>query len=135
MDISVLKRDSGAISSGQWVNDIPGMGKVRVKVRGFSSPEVVEVRSRKERAVPRDERLRDGSLTADAGNRIFNEVLADAVFLDIEGLTEGGKPVKAEGARKKLVDPDYGPLADAVAWAAHAVDRGVAEATEDLAKN
>lgn len=135
MDISALKRDSAAIASGQWVDQIPGMGNIRIKVRGFSSPEVVEARSRKERAVPLDQRHRDGSLRAEVANAIFVETLSDAAFLDIEGLTAGGKPVTADEARKLLTDPDYGPLADAVAWAASAVDKGTAEATEELAKN
>jgi hypothetical protein len=56
-------------------------------------------------------------------------------LIEIEGLTEGGKPVDTDRAREMLVDPDYEALADIVAWAARAVDQGTAEATEEAEKN
>lgn len=135
MDISALKRDSVAISEGQWVSDIPGMGEVRMRVRGFSSTAAVELRARKERAIPKDQRNRDGSLKPDVASALFSDVLADAILLDVEGLTAGGKALDVDAVRGLLRDPDYAPLADAVAWAASAVDKGMADAAEDLGKN
>ncbi len=135
MDIGNFKRDSAAIQAGQWVSDIPGAGDIRVRVRGMSSPVVINARSRKERAVPRKQRNRDGSLKAETGIQIMREVLAETVLLEIEGLTEKGKPVDADRAKAMLLDPDFEPLADIVTWAANYLDRGSEEETEEAAKN
>lgn len=137
MDINSLKRDSAAIAAGQWVSDIPGLGDVRLRVRGLSSPIVVAVRGRKERKVPRDQRERDGSLTPEVGIQVFGEVLLEAVLLDWSGLTDNGKPVvyDLEIARKWLTDPDFAFFADAVVWAAQIVDKGNADSQEQLEGN
>lgn len=135
MELNKVHRDFESIQAGQWVSDIPDMGDLKVRVRGFTSPVVMEVRSRKERNVPRDERERDGSLSVAAAIRVTREVLAEVVLLDINGLTDEGKEVSVEQAREYLVDPYYEPLADAVAWAARAVDRGMAESKETAAGN
>ncbi|KKC39505.1 hypothetical protein WH87_04730 [Devosia epidermidihirudinis] len=137
MEISGLKRDSAAIAAGQWVGDIPGLGDVRLRVRGLSSPVVVAVRSRRERKVPRDQRERDGSLTAEVGLVVFGEVLHEAVLLDWQGLTDGGKPVPfdADLAKTWLTDPDFAFFADAVVYAAQIVDKGNADTQEQLEGN
>lgn len=126
MEINSLKRDSAAVSAGQWVGDIPGLGDVWLRVRGLSSPVVVAVRSRKERVVPRDQRERDGSLKPEVGLVVFGEVLHEAVLLDWDGLTDGGEPVpySAEIAKQWLTDPDLAFFADAVVYAAQIVDKG-----------
>lgn len=137
MDITSIKRDSKAIEAGQWVSDIPGMGSLRLKVRGLASPTVVALRSRKERLEPKDGRERDGQLKIEVGLRIFGEVLHEAVLLDWENLTDNGKPVtySSELAKAWLTDPDYQPFADAVVWAASVVDNAVDEQKEQLGKN
>lgn len=137
MEISTLKRDSAAVTAGQWVGDIPGLGDVRLRVRGLSSPIVVATRGRKERKVPRDQRERDGSLKADVGLELFGEVLHEAVLLDWEGLTDGGKPVPFDTdlARQWLTDPDFAFFADAVVYAAQIVDKGRVELADETLGN
>lgn len=137
MDINDLKRDSAAASEGKWIADIPDLGNVRLRVRGLSSPKVIALRSRKERAVPRKERMRDGSLTPETAIRIGGEVLHEAVLLDWDGLTSDGKPVKYDPklAADWCTNPDFQDFSNAVAWAAMVVDRGAADMTEDLAGN
>jgi hypothetical protein len=137
MEISTLKRDSAAVAAGQWVGEIPGMGDVRLRVRGLSSPVVVAVRSRKERKVPRDQRERDGSLKPEIGLVLFGEVLHEAVLLGWDGLTDGGEPVpySEEMAKAWLTDPDFAFFADAVVYAAQIVDKGQADSTESLKGN
>ncbi len=137
MDINDLKRNSAAAAEGQWISDIPDLGDVRLRVRGLSSPKVIALRSRKERAVPRKERLRDGSLAPEAAILISGEVLHEAVLLDWDGITSGGKPVKYDPklAAEWCTNPDFSDFANAVAWAALVVDRGKAEETGDLAGN
>jgi len=135
MDIGDLKRDSGKISSGIWVRDIPEMGDIEVKVRGMSSPLVVSARAAKERGTPKNHRNRDGSLKTGAAIKIMRVLLSEVVLLDIKGLTQSGKKVDIDKAKALILDPDYEALADAVFWAASAVDRGVAEDTDAAVKN
>lgn len=123
MDVTFLKRDSKAVSAGIWIANVPGMGDTRFKVRGYSAPEVVAIRAAKERAVSLTDRYDDGTIKPDAQMRVFREVLAEGVLLDIENLTEGSKAVKVDTVRGWLLDPDYEPLADAVFFAANLADR------------
>lgn len=137
MDISKIKRDSNKISEGQWVRDIPECGSLTLKVRGMSSPVVQALMSRKLRAIPKEERERDGSPNIVASTRVLAEVLHEAVLLDWGGLSDEGKPVKYNSAlaKKWLTDPDFKPFADAVSWAARAVDSGDAEMAETAEGN
>lgn len=137
MEISQLKRDAREVDSGQWVGDLAGMGDVRLRVRGLTSQTVVAARSRKERAVPRAQRNRDGSLKVDAAIKVLGEVVAETVLLDWEGITDKGEPVpySAELAREWCTNPDFRPFLDAVVEAASVVDRGEADDAEDAAKN
>lgn len=137
MEIKDLKKNSAAISAGEWVSNIPDMGDLRLKVRGLSSPVVSTLRARKERSVPRNERNRDGSLRQSTARRISSEILAEAVLMDWEGITENGKavPYNKELATKWLTDLDFQDFADAVAWSSMLVDRGVSDETEELAGN
>ncbi|GGB00597.1 hypothetical protein GCM10011491_30980 [Brucella endophytica] len=137
MEIQSLKRDSAAANAGQWVDDIPGMGDMRLRVRGLSSSTVIALRSRKERKVPRDQRERDGSIKPAVALVIFGEVLHEAVLLEWDGLTNGGValPYDAELAKEWLTNPDFAPFADAVTYAAQIVDRGTSQAQGELEKN
>lgn len=134
MKLSSLKRNAAAAEAGQWVDDIPGMDDVRLRVRGLNSATVVAVRSRKERKVPRDQRERDGQLKADVALRILGETLHEAVLLDWDGFTDDqGAAVQfdSERAKELLTDPDFMAFADAVVYAAQVVDKGQIDAKEE----
>lgn len=140
MDINDLKRTPehmAAINDGEWVSDIPGMGSVRMRVRGLSSPKVAAARSRLERAVPRKERDRDGGLTHEKSMAISAEILHRVVLIDWDGISAGGEIVNysAEQAKEWCTNPAYREFADAVAWAAMTVDRGAADEAEDIEGN
>lgn len=137
MDIKKIKRDSNKISEGQWVSDIPEAGDLRLLVRGMSSPIVQTLMARKLRAVPKEDKTRDGSPKLEVVTRITTEVLHEAVLLDWDGLTEDDVPVKYNSALAKewLTNPDYKEFADCVAWAARAVDSGDAELTQAVEGN
>jgi hypothetical protein len=137
MDIQSIKKDSAAIAEGQWVENIPGMGDLTLKVRGSSANYVMAVRARKQRNAPNEDRAADGSLTVDATLRIETEVLYEAVLLDWGGLTDGGQPVKYDSALAKewLTNPDFRDFADAVVWASGVVSRTTKAVKEKAAKN
>lgn len=137
MEISSIKKDATLVASGEWIADIPGMGDVRLRVRGLTSPQVVALRSRLERKAPRADRNRDGSLKHEAAVRVMKQVLHEVVLLDWDGITDGGKPVpySVEQASTWLYNDDFRVFADAVTWAASVVDNGAADEAETLAGN
>lgn len=137
MDISKIKRDTNKISEGQWVSDIPEAGDLKVRVRGMSSPIVQSLMSRKLRSIAKVDKARDGSPKLEVATRITAEVIAEAVLLDWDGLTDDGNEVKYSKAlaTEWLTNPDYKEFADAVAWAARAVDAGDAEIVEAVEGN
>ncbi|MGB3834823.1 MAG: hypothetical protein WA975_23495 [Mesorhizobium sp.] len=136
MEISAFRRDSKVVEAGQWIGDIPGMGDLRLRVRGLSTPTAVAYRSRLERAVPRNKRDRDGSLKPEQSLEVFSQVLLEHVLFDWDGITQDGKPVpySKDLAAEWLTNPDFRPFADAVAWAAGVVDRGGEETEGESVK-
>lgn len=137
MELKELKRDSKKIEAGVWIGDLPGFDDVRFKVRGLSSPSVLNYQARRNRAIPRRDREPDGSLKPEAALRVLRETLLEIVLLDWDGITENGEPVpySKERAEELLTDPDYVSFADAVTIAARAVDQGDIEAQEELEGN
>lgn len=137
MEISSLKRDSSKIRAGQWISDIPGMGDLRLKVRGMTSQDYIQTLNRKQRAVPRNQRERDGSLKLEDALRTQGEAMHEAVLIDWDGLTNDGEavPYDSDIALTWLLESDYQHFADAVVWAAQVVDRGRAEVEEELSGN
>lgn len=137
MEIKSLKRDLTASQDGQWVDDIPEMGQLRLKVRGDNSLKVVEIRQRKMRAVPKNKRDRAGNPIFSELIRVTAEILHEEILLDWDGLTNDGKPVKydVELAREWLTNPEYQDFADAVAWASKVVANGNDHLAEDAEGN
>lgn len=137
MDIKNLKRDTARIEGGEWIGDIPGMGELRLRVRGIGSTTYQAAVSRMSRAAPREDRLRDNSLKPAASMRITGRALQEAILLEWDGLESDGKPLAfdKELALEWLTDPDFRSFFDAVIYAANVVENGRASTTEDLEKN
>lgn len=137
MDISAFKRDASAIEAGKWIDGIPGFGDVRLKVRGLSSREFDLARGKLLRALPRNERDRDGTPLPDAATRCFALAIHESVLLDWDGITDNGEAVPYGDAlaKKWLTDPDYEPFRDAVTWAARVADNEAAASAEAVEKN
>lgn len=137
MDIQSIKRNSAAAAEGRWVDDIPSMPGLRLRVRGATSLAAVNCRRKKERQVERKDRERGGGFKPEIEQRITREVLHEAVLLDWEGLTNAGEPMpySEEAAGQLLLDPDFDAFAGAVTWAAAAVDSDNAEIAEEEAGN
>lgn len=136
MDLNDLSVNVTAIEQGDWVDNIPDMGKLRLKVRGIGNSDYKRLQTRLIAAIPQADKMR-GQVDPVVSEGIQTECLIETVLLDWNGLTAGGQPVpySKEKAKELLTNPSYAPLRNAVAWAASiiAVDR--AARTEDVAKN
>lgn len=124
MDINALRTDSTRIEAGEWVGDVPSLLGLRLKVRGFTSSTYRAALQRAQRAVPRGELNKDGSMPVAVQDRVSAQAMHEAGLIDWEGFEQDGKPVPydAELARTLLTDPDYRAFRDAVAVAAGEVD-------------
>lgn len=137
MELKSLVRDRALVESGQWVEDIPNMGDLRLKVRGMSAEEAISYRASLERAVPRNERLRDGNLKPDAAYRVLCQVLLEKVLINWDGITDDGKPVpySKETAKAWFENREMAPFHDAVVWASQVVDFGYDQVKGELEGN
>ncbi|MCP1200053.1 hypothetical protein [Notoacmeibacter sp. MSK16QG-6] len=136
MKLSDLKRDSRAIQEGGWIDNLPGMPGLRLKVRGYRSPAYRRVRARLLRDLPREKQI--PMIDPVDEDRIEGEALADGILVDWDGIDgEDGKslPYSAETARTLLTDPDYEALRAAVQLAAAQMGERLASTEEADAKN
>ncbi len=111
------------IEQGRWIDDIPGLPGVRLKVRGLGNADYKRLFDRKASAIPAHQKLR--GLRAEDRERIIGECLNEAVLLDWDGFTEDDGttplPYSADLAGKLLGDPEFDMFRGAVTWAANAV--------------
>lgn len=137
MDISNLKKSTDKVEGGEWVWDIPQMGELRLRVRGLGSELYKQVFSRKQRAVVKADRERDGSIKDDVLHRIRGEALHETILLEWDGLTADGKPYAFDKdvALAWLTDPEYEDFQFAVLYAAGVVGKERGDRTEALSKN
>lgn len=120
MDLAAIKVDSAKIEGGDWVGDLPGLGNLRLKVRGLGCMAYRLATEKRVRALPRSQRAKDGSIAPAAADKLAGEAMAEALLLDWENLTSGGKtvPYSRERAVELLSNPDYRDFRSAVQFAA-----------------
>lgn len=137
MDISKIKQDSAAIDAGQWIDNIPDWPGARFRVRGMDSATAINLRDAKIRSLPDDDSDDDGNVKQAIIKRVTREVLAEAVLLEWDGLTNDGAPFPYDKAiaDQMLTDPDFVKFQDAVAWAAKKVSKLNTGKREASAKN
>lgn len=140
MDINALKVDSTRSANGDWIGNIPGMGDLRLKVRGFSSPAYRAAVSLEASKVPREKRMNgdiDGSILPDVMDKLTGRCMAALILMDWEGLNDGDTPMPfdPEKAIIFLTHPDYRYFRDAVIYAASAVEKIEANRTASVQGN
>lgn len=137
MDILALKRDTAAIEDGRWVGaeEVPGLGDIRVKVRGAMTAVSRDLFAAKQRKIDPRDKTPEGGLKPNVLMNLLREMLAEYNIVDIDGLTMGGKPIGADEARKLVLDPEFQPLADLIIEAVSAVDSTRVNRESELAKN
>lgn len=122
MKLSALKTNVALVEMGRWVENIPGMGDLRLRVRGGGNKDLRALQERLIAAVPHEKRIR--GLDVETGDRIDGECLARAALLEWENLTDDDGTVIAydpELALKMLTDPEFAIFRRAVQWATNAV--------------
>ncbi len=123
MKMSELAIDSARLETGAWVDDIPEMEGLRLRVRGSNNADWRRLQTKLIEAVPRKQRL-GGRLDPDTQDRITSSLLLNTCLLDWEGLEgDDGQPVPYDKkmAEKLITDPQYRRFREAVVWAASVV--------------
>lgn len=137
MKMSELKIDTAKVEQGDWVDKIPEMQGLRLKVRGSNNKDWRRLQGRLLDAVPRKKRV-GGRLDPDEQDRITSTLLLSACLLDWDGLEgDDGQPLpySKEKANEFLTDPQYGKFREAVVWAATVVAEQQETEREEDTKN
>lgn len=137
MKLSSLKIDADKIEGGDWIDNIPDMGDLRLKVRGIQNASYRRMQSKLFDAVPRAKK-QGGRVDPDEMDRITSQCLAATVLIDWDGIEgENGEPLpySKEQASQLLTDPNFRRFRDAVIWAASQVGEDEAEGEQADAGN
>lgn len=137
MKLSQIRVDHNRLEQGAWVDSIPEMGGLRLKVRGFGNADDRRIQARELEAIPRAKRA-SGRVDVGEVDRVLGVRLLDAILLDWDGLTDENDapiPYSREMAARLIQEADYRPFRDAVVWAATYVAESRAEDTEGVTKN
>ena len=129
MKLSSLQVDPAAIEAGQWVDNIPELEDLALKVRGVENEAWKRRRAALLKAIPRNRR-RDGTLSIEDSDRISATLLLDTCLLDWKGIedeTGAAIPYSKEMAHDLLFKPENRKFRDAVLFAASLVGEQAAE--------
>lgn len=92
-EIADIKDRNELLADGIWIEQVPNLGNVRLKVRPLNSPIVVMALSREQRNIAPDELNQHGQIPWEVQEEIDRLVLCSAALLDWDNLTDGGQPV------------------------------------------
>lgn len=143
MKISSIRIDSARIEGGDWVGDIPGLGDLRLKVRGIDNRDYRRLRASLIDGIGQADRDAEGNLLPQVVDDIAAELFFKTILLDWDGLEAEAStptapiavPYTKDLAFQYLTDPDYRVFLDGVSWAAHQVARRVEAKREADAGN
>lgn len=141
MKLSSLKINSSRAEQGAWVRDLPEMGDLRLKVRGFGNTDYSAFLAKERALVPRDQReggRRDGAIKQQHADAILVRGMVEHILMDWDGLTdEHDKPLpfSKERAMAFLADPDFRPFRSAVVFAASEVEEMESDRVESAVPN
>ncbi|MCX5570619.1 MULTISPECIES: hypothetical protein [Kaistia] len=133
MKLANLKIDSARLEHGDWVGDIPGLGDIRLRVRGLGNDDYRRRQSELSAALPRH--LRKEPAEQD---KILNTLIVETLLEGWEKVeADDGKPLAftRENVLAILSDPDMRAFSDGVIWAAGAVSERRKSDLDDDAGN
>lgn len=122
MKLSALKTDLAKAAAGVWIDKIPDMGELRLKVRPIGNPDYRRVYGQLVDSTPRSAKRGGQIVDHDVKADIAARCLADTILVDWEGLEDddGGMVDYSPAIAKAiLLDPEMGAFRDAVSWAAN----------------
>lgn len=137
MKLAELAVDVNRAENGAWVNDVPDLPGLRLKVRASNNADWRRLQMMLFDKLPRKKKL-SGRVDPDETDRIITQCLIDACLLDWDGLEDDdGKaiPYSKQMAEKLLMEPEYRRFRDAVAWAANVVTDRTDADQKDAAGN
>lgn len=137
MKLSQVAIDASAHEQGQWIDDIPEMGDLRLRVRGIGNADWKRHSSKLATAIPRENK-RGGIVAPEAQDTITTSCLINTCLIDWDGLTDDDDkpiPYSKEKAKELLEDPALRRFRDAVLWAANVVGDSALAKKEDVAGN
>jgi hypothetical protein len=137
MKLTELAVDNDRAENGAWVDDIPELQGLRLKVRSSQNADWRRLQAKLMDAVPRKKRM-GGRMDPDEMDRIMGSCLLNCCLLDWEGLEDDeDKPIpfSKQMAQKLLTEPEYRRFRDGVIWAASVVADNTETEREDVAKN
>lgn len=136
MKLSDIKRDPVAYEQGAWVNKIPGMGSLRLKVRGADNADWRRIRLKMIGDIPEHERIE--GIDPALNDTIVSTCLLEAGLIDWDGIDDdAGKPIpySKEQAKVLLFGQEWAEFRDAALWAAMRVGRRGADQLGSDVKN
>ena len=137
MKLSDLASDPVATEQGEWVDNIPEMGDLRLKVRGIGNADWRRIQTKLIDAVPRSKRT-GTRIDPEEIDKITTTCLHQACLLDWENLSgdDGKALAHSRGfALELLSKPEYRKFREAVVWAATVVGEQSAVKIEDQKGN
>ena len=137
MKLDELKIDTDKLEKGDWVENIPELEGLRLKVRGVNNKAYRKMERQLLETLPRSKR-RYGRLNIEDQDRITTQCLLNSCLDDWDGLfNDNGTaiPYTREMAQQLLTEPEYRRFRDAVLWAANVVVEDQATDEDDIAKN
>lgn len=132
MKLTSIAVDPAAMTTAQWVDDIPEMEDLRLKMRAAGNPDWRRLQARLINAVPRGRRSAGGLDPADV-DRINVALIVETSLEDWDRFEDdSGAPIPfaKETALRFLSDPAYRKLYEACLWAASLVAEETAAARE-----
>jgi hypothetical protein len=133
MKLAHIKVDSAKAEAGDWVDKIPEMDDLRLKVRGAQCASARTLRNQLIRALPARVRTDPNGIPTERLDEIEAKVATEVILLDWDNLD--GVPYSKEKAAELLKDPDFIFFREAVNWASNRVGRQDAAAHEAAAGN
>lgn len=137
MKLDDIKVDVSKLENGEWVDNIPDMEGLRLKVRGINNTAYRRLQQRLVSTLPRKKRINQ-QIDIEDMDRITSTCLFECCLDGWDGITNGtGEPLPftKEKAHELLFNPEWRAFRDAVLWAATFVVDQAREEREVIEKN
>lgn len=132
MKMSDIAIDPEKLENGAWVDEIPELGNIALRVRGMGCEEFRKLQAKLIEAIPRNRRLR-GKLRQEDSDDVMDACLHRVILLDwrgIEGEDGAPQPYDRDLALSWIKNPKFRKFRDGIIWAASTVAEEIGEQTD-----